>query len=715
MPVRWSMSASESAANLQSILVEGTMMRALVCALGLLYPVFNLLASDAVIVVEDADLYNPAAQDWTPAELQPDSSADGGELLRNISGISGARMGGRGIDPIIRGQGQNRLNILLDGAYIHGGCPNRMDPPSTYASRDGYDRITVIKGSQTVIYGGGGPGGTVLFERYTPRFSPDEAYRVEASTGYRGNSGTREFAADAAAGDPDWFLRGIAAYMDADNYRDGDGNPVRSAFTNAEAALILGYTPDAATRLEFSYDASRETDVLFAGAGMDSPAADNNSVRLRFTRTAPAGIFAALRAELYYSDVDHLMDNYSLRPLTAPMKMRVPSTSNTGGGRLSGDIHASGGVVWTIGLDHQGNNRNADRFSGMPAGPTPSTLQSILWPDADLRQTGLFAETRLPLTASDSIKAGMRYDFVAAAAGRAGEAAQVSMGLARSPAELYALYYGTADTDRDEHNVGGFLTLEHTLGKHAAFFATLSRSVRTADATERYIASDNAMAADMRWIGNPGLQPEQHHQLELGYTRDAGRWDAGASVFYNDVTDFILRDRARAMPNPLDDGATIYRNVGALLYGFEAETGVRWASHWSSRATLAWVRAENTDDDRPIAQTPPLEATFSLEYTRNDWNLGGLLRAQDNQHRVEADVTRDSGLDAQQTPGWATLDVYGSFTGTEHMTFAAGINNVFDRSYAYHVNRANSDPFSPDAVLVNEPGREFWVRLSAAF
>ena len=44
-----------------------------------------------------------------------------------------------------------------------------------------------------------------------------------------------------------------------------------------------------------------------------------------------------------------------------------------------------------------------------------------------------------------------------------------------------------------------------------------------------------------------------------------------------------------------------------------------------------------------------------------------------------------------------------------------GINNVFDRAYAYHVNRANVDPFNPDAVQVNEPGREFWLRLSANF
>jgi iron complex outermembrane receptor protein len=168
------------------------------------------------------------------------------------------------------------------------------------------------------------------------------------------------------------------------------------------------------------------------------------------------------------------------------------------------------------------------------------------------------------------------------------------------------------------------------LDNNSAVYATLSRSVRTADATERYLASDFADAmAQMRWVGNPDLDPEAHHQLELGYTRDAGSWDTAASVYYNDVSDYILRDRAHGQSGILlDDNATIYRNVDAELYGFELEASIRWASHWSSRATLAYVHARNRDDNRPIGQIPPLGGTLSLEYTRADWNVGGMLRAE---------------------------------------------------------------------------------------
>ena len=696
------------------------MNRTSLFVLCLLLPATRLLAADPVILVEDAKLPVPATQTWLPEEINLVPVSDGGEMLRNIPGLSGSRMGGRGIDPIIRGQNNNRLNILLDGAYVHGGCPNRMDPPTAYTSMNSYDSITVIKGSQTVVYGGGGSGGTVLFERRTPRFTEGERFRGDASVGFRSNSNTQQYGADLATGSPDWYLRGIVDYTDADNYKDGDGNTVRSAYTNREGVVMLGYTPNADTRLSLSFEANREEDVLFAGAGMDSPYSNNDTTRLKFESGSPMGIFSGIKADLYYSDIDHLMDNYSLRPLTSPMKMRTPSSSDTGGGRLSGEIRTASNMNWTIGADYQKNERDADRFSGPGTGGEPTNLQSILWPGVDLGQTGLFAEFSRPLTHSNSLKAGVRYDYVDSSASRATEKANVptmpGMSVQRSPDDLYERYYNTRATDHTEHNIGGFATLEHALTPGSAVYATVSRTVRTADATERFIAGDNGMNGALRWVGNPDLDPEAHHQLELGYSRDARHWDAAVSAYYNNVSDYILRDRAHNQDGiQQGDNATIYRNVGAEFIGFEMEGGMRWASYWSSRAMLAYVYAQNTDDDRAIAQIPPLGGTVSLEYTRSDWNLGGLVRADARQNRVEDDPATDSGQDAGKTSGWAVLDLFGSYEGAEHFTVAAGINNVFDRTYAYHVNKANVDPFNPDAVQVNEPGREFWLRLSANF
>ncbi|MCU7847940.1 MAG: TonB-dependent copper receptor [Candidatus Thiodiazotropha sp. (ex Lucinoma kastoroae)] len=639
--------------------------------------------------------------------------ADGGDFLRDINGVSGIRMGGHGIDPVIRGQSQNRLNIILDGAYIHGGCPNRMDPPTAYSAMESYDSVTVIKGSQTVIYGGGGSGGTVLFERTPPQFVEGKNYLGKIDAGYKGNSQTKDLSADFAAGTELGYIRAVVGYKDADNYEDGDGNEVRSAYENSSGNLILGYTPDQSKRLELNIEATREDDTLYAGAGMDSPLSDADNLRFKYEQNDELGPFTGVKAEIYSSQVDHVMDNFSLRELAAPMRMSVPSSSDTTGGRLLGDLMIGDNSL-TIGIDYQNNERDADRLSGMPT-MEPSTLQSIMWPGAELEQTGLFAELAMPVGIENSLKIGLRYDQVDASISRGDE--KPTLGPSPTPNNLYAAYYADSSDSQTENNVGGFIHYEHSLGG-GTLYTGFSRSVRTADATERYLASfsRNMMTGmDSSWVGNPELEPELHHQLEAGYKWQSAGWDSDITLYYDDVSDFILRDRARGQDGILvsNGTATIYRNVDAELYGIEWQGGYQVSNSLVAKASLAYVRAENTTDDRALAQIAPLEATLGLDYTSGDWELGGTLRM--NAKQTRADLENGSGQDVQETPGWGVLDLYGKYDIAKNADIRFGIDNLLDKRFAYHVNRANVDPFNPEAIQVNEPGREAWVRGSLKF
>ncbi|MEW8562244.1 MAG: TonB-dependent copper receptor [gamma proteobacterium symbiont of Ctena orbiculata] len=693
-------------------------LSALSVAIGSVLATPYLLAEERVEQL--GDIYVEGEVETAPAVImQPVESnslglpADGGDFLRDLNGVSGIRMGGHGIDPVIRGQSQNRLNILLDGAYIHGGCPNRMDPPTAYSAMESYDSVTVIKGSQTVIYGGGGSGGTVLFERKPPRFEAGKNYLGQVDAGYKSNSKTKEFSADIAAGSESGYVRGVVGYKDADNYEDGDANEVRSAFENRSGNLILGYTPDQVRRLELNIEATREDDALYAGAGMDSPMSDADNLRFKFEQNDSLGPFSGLDVEIYSSQVDHLMDNYSLRELTAPMRMSVPTTSDTTGGRLFGDLMLGENSL-TIGVDYQKNERDADRFSGMPT-MEPATLQSIMWPGAELEQTGLFAELDMPVGEENSLKVGVRYDQVDASISRGDE--KPDLGPSPTPNNLYAAYYADTSDSQSENNVGGFVRYSHKLGG-GTMFAGISRSIRTADATERYLASfmRNMMTGmDNSWVGNPELEPEQHHQLEVGYKWQSGEVSSDITLYYNDVSDFILRDKARGQEGILvaNGTATIYRNVDAEFYGIEWQADYRLSSALMAKASLAYVRAENTTDDRPIAQIAPLDLSLGLDYSGGDWELGGALRA--NAKQTRADLEDGSGQDVQETPGWGVIDLYGRYRLTKNSSIRFGVDNLLDKSFAYHVNRANVDPFNPEAIQVNEPGRELWVRGAVEF
>jgi iron complex outermembrane receptor protein len=634
-------------------------------------------------------------------------SIDTGDFLRRIPGVSGTRMGGHGIDPIIRGLRQNQLNILLDGAYVNGACPNRMDPPTSYSPIETYDTVKVIRGSQTVIYGGGGSGGTILFERKTPRLSDDKFFRSQISGGYTSNSATINVFGDLTAGNTQGFVRGIVEHKDTSNYEDGEGNETRAAFTQDTGNLIFGYTPSEKTRFELGFEASRTDEALYAGAGMDSPETDNEMIRFRFDTEW------GTKGELYYADVDHTMDNYSLRLLSAPMKMRVSAKSKTQGGRVSHNWLMDNQMEWTLGMDYQHNNRKANRFAGPANVIVPMNLQSMMWPDADLTQYGLFGETLMPFGELNTLKLGLRYDRVNSEASLANKKAMGGI----TPNQLYKQYYGKSANEQDENNVGGFIRYERDLSDGNGFaFISLSRSVRSADATERFLAANNNNAA-LRWIGNPDLNPEQHHQIEFGLSvQDSNDWDIGASLFYNHVTDYILRDRAHAQQGILqNDKANIYRNIDAQLYGFEWEGKLKWNANFTSHITLDYVYAVNTTNDRVIAQTPPFTGSFSLDYKRARLHLGGKLLHAQRQRRIDNDPNAGSGLDIRETPSFTVLDIYSRFDINKQAAIKLGIHNLFDKNYAYHVNRANVDPFNPAPVQVNEPGQTFWLNIMTRF
>ncbi len=662
------------------------------------------------VLIEESLTINPNAAEPGDVNQVRAVSADGADFLRQLNGVSVSRFGGRGLELIVRGQSQARLNVLLDGSYVHGGCPNRMDPPASWTALETYEKVTVLKGVQSLIYGGGGSGGTVLFERDTRSLAQDKGVhgRVSALGSDNGISG--DFLGDVVAAGDQAYVRAFAEQKNADNYEDGDGREVRSSFDHRQGGLVFGLMPNAERLFEFTVERNDFSDALYPGAGMDSPQEQGDFYRFRYADRPAANGLNHLRLEAYLSDVEHLMNNFTDRtppryPAAAPkagqpMKRETPTHSRTTGGRL---VLNSGAGATTLdwGLDVQRNKRDAtlnNLDSGQPA------ALSFMWPDVEIQQVGVFAEATTALQNKSRIKYGLRVDRVDASADRIADKPKLA-----SPNTAYKTYYGSNASDKSETNVGGLLRFEKDLDDGWRLFTGLSRSVRTAGATERYMNKWNAVEK-LRWVGNPDIQPEKHHQLDLGLAKTSDAASVSATLFYDDVTDYILRDTARAQDGILQsDRADIYRNVDAELYGAEAEARLSLTDALDVSGGLAYVHADNTTDDRPLPQTPPLNGKIQLDYATASWGLGGRIRFAARQDRIDPFSKQEVGA----TPGWQALDLYGNYQINDSFSLRAGVDNVLDETYAEHASRSNLlDPF---AVRVNEPGRTFWLKATAEF
>lgn len=651
---------------------------------------------DPIMVRGATSADGPMSSVLAPGDFSPMPAQDGGELLRQVPGVTSGRMGGYGLELVIRGQQQNQLNVIDAGAFTYGGCPNRMDPPASTATFYRADRVVVEKGYASVTGGPGGSGGTVRLERDTPDLDTGRVLSGSVSGGYGENGNGYDmagrFTLDLGHG---FYLRGGAQHKSAGNYTDGSGRTVRSAFDQNAAGVTLGYA-GRNFDLAIDTDYTLVEDALYPGAGMDSPLDETYVYRLRGGIDVDAGSLQRIEGSFYFSGVDHVMDNYSLRPV-GMMAMRTPTSSDTTGGKIEAHL-GFGATTMRVGVDRQSNNRLAVAYAGMPGmipqleAENPARARFMLWPDLTIAQTGLYVEADTELSDRTTLRLGARYDRVKAEAGAANVAPALDAG--NTPNTYYAMQYGTNfNAPRTEDNFGGLARLEYTVAPGTVLIAGLSRSVRTADATERGIAR-------MNWVGDPDIKPEKHHQIDLGVEIERSAWHLDASVFADWVDDFILRDQFSVA------GVTTYRNVSARLAGIEVSGG--WQRDgWEVTGDATYTYGENETDNRSLAQIPPLQGALAVSYGQNRWRAGGRVNWALEQTRI--DPARDPGT----TSGYATFDLFGSYDITRTATLYAGIDNLTDKTYANHLSRANL--FDPTVTQVNEPGRSFYVTIEASF
>ncbi|MCC9620554.1 TonB-dependent receptor [Thalassospira sp. MA62] len=673
-------------------------------------------AIDLPAILVTAPANNAAISTYNPQQNKTSYAySDGADYLKSLPGMTAGRSSGHGLELFLRGQSQNQLNVIADDAFIFGGCPNRMDPPSAYLDIDSFDEITITRGYQTVLNGPGATGGAIVLKRHAPELG--EAFSVSGNItgGFDTNSQTWNSGMNMTGGTQDAYVRAHASYRDADNYEDGNGNDVRSAYEDRSGGMTIGFTPGD-SHLYFSYDKNRVDDSL--GMMMDAPLSDSDTFRAGFETTFDSGIVRRIDVSSYASLVDHVMDNYSLRTSPVPSMMNpspfrsVDSSSDTYGGKVETDL-ALGGQIVTTSVEYRRNNRDADRSQGASES-TINTLQSVMWPDITADEVGLAAETTFDLDNANRLVVGGRYDFVVVDYGRAG---QVAAGSGQSANDLYRQFYGT-DADRHtEHNFGGLLRFEHDLDDSMTLFTGVSRAVRTADATERGIASYMAMMGNnMSMVGNPNLSPEKHHQFDLGFTKHTASWSFTGSAYVNHVNDYILRDSARGQDGVLlsATGATVYRNIDALLSGLEiqGEWDVTPDINISGNATYTY--GQNLDDDTALAQIAPLQGALGVQWRAiDDLQLGGNMRWAMKQARVDTDNTTGSGRDFGKTGGYAIFDLNATVMTFDPASVTFGISNLFDHTYANHLNRSSS--IDGTEYQVNEPGRSFFVQANVPF
>ena len=650
----------------------------------------------APVVITSVAPASPLTLETDPGEpRQPVPASDAADYLKTIPGFSAVRSGGTNGDPVLRGQFGSRLNLLVDGGEMIGACPNRMDAPSSYIAPETYDRLTVIKGPQSVQWGPTGSAGTVLFEREPLYF--DAAHRELNAAFLAGSHGRRDQVLDATLGARPGYLRFSGNHGEADDYRDGNGDRVPSSWEKWNADVSAGWTPTPDALIELRAGRG-DGEARYAGRGMDGSQFDRESLGLRWRFGALGEVLERIEGQVYYNYADHVMDNYSLRTPSGTGMMAGPMAANvdrrTLGARLKGTWLWQGTEL-VAGVDAQTSTHRERSAMGVDA------YHAEPWTkDAEFQRHGAFAELTRHLNGPARLIAGARLDHHTVEDHRATLGGGMGMPMANP----------TAGDERRDTLPSGFLRYERDLpARGATLYAGLGHAQRFPDYWELF-SPDAGPAASANAFD--GVEPEKTTQLDLGAQYRSDALDAWVSAYVGRIEDYILFRYQDGMM-----GATSQAdNVDARIMGGELGATWRFADHWSADASLAYARGDNRDDGEPLPQIPPLESRLGLNYQRGDWSAAALARLVDGQHRVDAGNGTVVGRDLGDSGGFATLALNGAWRVNRSLRLSAGVDNLFDRAYAEHLNLAGNAGFGfPGDERINEPGRTVWARADLTF
>ena len=667
--------------------------RALTLALAAAFPfVHSLAAADDevdVIVVTAPPMRAPLEVTFDPrAPQQPLPPSDGAGLLKTIPGMNVIRKGGSDGDPMFRGMAASRLNILLDGETILGGCGMRMDPPTAYVFPDSYDRVTLLKGPQSVLYGPGGSAGTVLFERKSTYFSEPGWSLKGAATG--ASFDRHDEFVDVKGGTPLGYVQGIVTNARSGNYEDGDGNTVHSEYRRWSATGILGWTPDKDTRIELSAIRS-DGEAAYADRSMDGSEFERTNYGLKFEKKKISRLLDKVEAQAYYNYIDHVMDNFNLRkpPMNPAMRMLSNPDRETRGGRLAFTLRPAEATQLVLGADLQDNEHTAR------GGVDYRSKRRVQ--DAEFSAYGLFGEVTQYVGMNDRVIAGLRSDRWEARDKRATISAGM-MPLGVNP---------TAGATREETLTSGFARYERDLSDAATVYAGFGHAERFPDYWE-LINKESATSISTF----DTLDPERTNQIDAGFTWRRGALESFVSAFYSRIDDYILiqSSHMKGMRS-----TTIARNIDAKTWGGEAGVQYAFSRQWKATASLAYTRGTNETDDRALGQMPPLEGRLGLDWDNGTWSAGGLLRLVAEQDRFALNQGNIVGQDLGPTDGFSVFSLNGGYRWSKQTRIALGVDNLFDKAYAESISRNGVTIAGFDQTTrVNEPGRTFWIKAQIA-
>ncbi|MCJ2184313.1 TonB-dependent receptor [Novosphingobium sp. 1949] len=598
-----------------------------------------------------------------------------GETLQHQPGVSATSFGPSASRPVLRGLQGERVRVLADGIGAIDVSNTSVDH-AVVVNPLLAERIEVLRGPQSLLYGSSAIGGVVnVIDKRIPRSVPDEPIHVEALAGYGSAANERSVAGAVDAPlSKNWVIHADGSYLKSDNMRIGGYALTPALRAQALATAASGASDD---EIDFAANANvkgklpnSQAKTWTAGAGL-AYIGEGGSFGLAYSHydslygvpvrlaTEEGAEQEAPRLSLVQDRLDARVEIDAGGSVIDAIKLRM-AYADYHHFELEEDGEV-GTAFYNKGME--GRLELAQTRHGAWSGVTGVQLftrdfnvvgEEAFLPKNATSQVGLFTLQQLDYGAL-KLEAGARFEH--------------SVLSARPEGEQDQFYSGSRTYDA----VSGSLGASYGLTDAWRVGLNLSRTER-APAAEELFANGPHAGTEAYEVGNPEFGLEKSWSVEAILRGSGSNYTFEASAYHTWFSNFIYDDLTGAE----EDGLPVYQfyQGDAHYYGFEAQGSLTLGEIAGARivadALGDYVHATIVGEGA-APRIPPLRALGGLTVQTAKVDVRGEVEHAWAQNRTSTFETR--------TPAYTLVNAEVNLRpwgDTRPLSFTLSANNIFD-------------------------------------
>jgi hemoglobin/transferrin/lactoferrin receptor protein len=647
------------------------------------------------------------------------------ELLQYEPGITIVRDGIWGADASIRGLSRANIVTLVDGDRIE--TATDLSARLSLIDENDIERIEVIKGAASTLYGSGATGGIINVITKSGNYQ-DKFYLN--GTYYGGYNSVNNYFSNGLtmySGADNWTAKITATARKADNIYTPVGILQNSQFRDYSVSSSLQFKTFANQEAKFEYQQFKAQDVGIPGS---YPLFTNIA-----TVTYPVEARRLISGEYLFNNLSETLNKLSLKYFhqfvfrdvenipyivqnvpgsngqpnkrVSVLEVAPQANHNTDSFQSQANFTLSKTNFLIAGFDFWKRSYTGQRSKYQKIQMLNPSTDSVLkttyttivdkpLPDARFNSAGVYVQDDIHLLNDKlDITLGTRYDFIWISNDKTySPLYQVTNGLVNdSPPGQFLMWEAQKDQNKSyTYSLGALYSLTNDL--NLTFNA--AHSFRSPSLEERYQYIDQGSYLS---LGNPNLQPEKGYFLDAGLRLHRDNIKVGVSLFSNFMTDLVSQIQSTYEGR----NALVMINVGkAFLYGFDLDAEYNPIGSFVCYGKFSYVRGRDTKDETDLSEIPPLNGTAGIRYNVFNYAVINMFAVIDAaQNRVAPSEL--------PTPGYAYYNIYISSErysiGGFDLSISTGMENIFNKEYRNHLSTSRG-------FYTCEPGRNFFLKVN---